>query len=441
MVSCVVALVACSPDVTTDETSATVPGSDAGADTGVGGSTTSNYERLFPKDYIIDIDLSLSTADWALLMQDPLKDVYVPATLTFDGIVVSEVGMRLKGNSSRHSVAEAGGVRYSFKVDIDRFVVGQELLGIDKFNLNNSYHDPTYMRERLALGLFGEKSVIAPRHGYGRLSINGQLFGLYAVVEQVDKEFLRAHFSDDSGNLYKPELQSGNLLWHGSDITAYPDINLKTNEDAPDHSGLLHFIDVLNNTPLEQLPTALSEVFDVDAFLQWLAINTALVLLDSYAGSPHNYYLYEDPSTGRFVYIPWDTNGAYGVHSCGGPGHLEPQEKLDLDHLEPICGPASERPLIMRLLDIPSYRAIYRAHLADLLADLWSLSTVTAQITEVAALIRDDVAADPNTFYSIAEFETNLHNDVIDGHKTIFGLTRFTEYRVTELASQGIGAN
>ncbi len=395
-------------------------------------------ENVFVEDRVVDVNVDLLSADWDKMMENPNEDIYVPATITYDGERLENVGIRIKGNSSRSSVIRDGGTRFSFKIDTDLYVENQELLGVDKLNFNNSFHDPSYLRERITLRLFEAFGVVSPRHAYAKFSINGEYFGLYAVIEQVDKEFLKRHFEDNSGNLYKPELNSGSLRWQGENIENYRDINLKTNEESPDHSALIHFIDVLNNYDAEQFKNEIENILDTEAFLRWLAINTALVILDSYAGSPHNYYLYHDPERGVFTYIPWDVNGAYGVHSCGGSQKVTDEEKLTLSYLEPVCGTLDSKPLIQKVLAVDEYQQRYQALLAELLRDHWNPSAVAAEIALAADLIRESVHADPTSFYDGASFETNLQSDVDSAGKLIFGLQSFVDLRYANLEEQGV---
>ena len=61
-------------------------------------------------------------------------------------------------------------------------------------------------------------------------------------------------------------------------------------------------------------------MFDVDHFLKWLAVNTAIDNWDTYGAMAHNYYLYGDPrQKGRLQWIPWDNNMAFGINPMGGP--------------------------------------------------------------------------------------------------------------------------
>lgn len=381
-----------------------------------------DYDLLFPSDRIVDVDLAISDADWALLLEDPLADVEVPADLTYDGEVLASIAIRFKGNSSRNSVAMMGSTRFSFKLDLDELVDGQDLHGVDKLNLNNGFKDPSYLRETLGYDLYRAAGVPAPRTAFARVTLNGEPHGLYTVVEQIDKDFLRAHFEDDTGDLLKPENPAGTLQWRGDSFADYPGIEVKTNEEDPEHASFIAFVDAVNQGSAADLDA----IFDVDLFLRWLATNTALVNLDSYAGTAHNYYLYEDRSTGKWVYLPWDVNETYGNFTC----NLTADQLIGLAWDAPYCQPASTRVLITRVLDEPDWKARYRTYLDEILATSWG------DVDVRAALIRDDVAADPTKFFTTDDFETGLHEDVVRGQQRIFGLTSFHDRRVAALAAQ-----
>ena len=71
------------------------------------------------------------------------------------------------------------------------------------------------LHERLgehAYALFQEAGVDAPRHTYAKFCINDKYYGLYSMIENVEKGFLKDHFGDnDNGNLYK-------AYWTANDI-------------------------------------------------------------------------------------------------------------------------------------------------------------------------------------------------------------------------------
>jgi hypothetical protein len=78
------------------------------------------------------------------------------------------------------------------------------LAGMTCINLKSMYNDPSQMREALAWRLFRQAGVPAARHTYAKLAFDATYYGLFSVIEQVDKRFLKDHFGDNhQGNLYK----------------------------------------------------------------------------------------------------------------------------------------------------------------------------------------------------------------------------------------------
>ena len=154
--------------------------------------------------------------------------------------------------------------------------------------------------------------VKAPRVSHARLYINEQYWGLYSVIEQIDKTFVKNNFSNGSGNLYKNNAWS-RLEWLGDTIAHYQeDIELKTNESENDWADFLELVDVLNNTPDSTFATAIQKVFNVDTYLRVLAADIALNNWDSYVDNQRNWYIYHNPDTDLFEWIPWDYNLSMG---------------------------------------------------------------------------------------------------------------------------------
>ena len=63
-------------------------------------------------------------------------------------------------------------------------------------NLKSMYNDPAQMREALAWRLLRDAGVPAARHTYAKLAFDATYYGLFSVIEQVDKRFLTDHFGD-----------------------------------------------------------------------------------------------------------------------------------------------------------------------------------------------------------------------------------------------------
>lgn len=424
----------------------------------------------FISDDVVKVYITMKPEIWNHLQSRADKEEYKQADFWFDGELVPGVAVRSKGSSSLTYVIEDGSSRISLKIDFNLLNDALTFRGLKKLNLNNNYRDPTFMRERLAYELFQDMGVPAPRATHVDLWVNDTHLGLYTQVEQVDRTFLRRQFGHDSGNLYKPIPPGSYLDWTEEDLEKQragmdadeadgdPEINigggdlreiqrafsltvsgenddtgdpggtqfdyidymkLKTNEKRADHSALLRFIDVLNNEPDETFPREIEKVLDVDEALRFLAVETMLVCLDSYLGRGVNYYLYE--IDGRFQLIPWDLNESFGTYKCG----LDKDEIIGFYIDEPTCGPVAERPLIDRLLAHEPYRDVYHGYLEEMLAGPFSVGAMNLRIDELSDMIRPYVEADDLRFHSVADFETNLSEDV----GRFFGLKSFVADR------------
>jgi len=265
-----------------------------------------------------------------------------------------------------------------------------------------------------------ESGAIASRVAHYRLYIdigigNGPIyFGLYTSVEVVDKRFLEDRFGDDSGNLYKPD-------GPGSDLTSFMGVAMEkeTNEDEADWSDVQRFIEILNtNYPnTDYFKSAIEQVFDIDTFLSWLAVNSVLCNIDSYAGTGHSYFLYNNPVDGKFYFIPWDCNESFGAfYGSRNAGNM---------HEWNIFNPTDSgpKPLIEKILEVPEYMAAYTEKIHALLDGPLSDPEITARIESLHSLARPYVIGaqgefPPNTLLS----DQNLFDQALYSNITETGL-------------------
>ena len=216
-------------------------------------------------------------------------------------------------------------------------------------------------------------------------------------------------------------------------------MGLKTNENKPDHSALFRFLDILNNEPNASFPQEIEKVLDVDQVLRFLAVSTTVVHLDNYTGQfGHNYYLYE--SNGKFTIIPWDLNMAFGTFNNG----IDRQGIINFYIDEPTSGPVAERPLVSRLLSVPSYLETYHGYLSELINGPFSLEVMEPRINELADIIRPYVQDDTSKFFTTREFEMNLREGVrprnqVPGMQLSIGLKAFVRERAESIHQQLVG--
>lgn len=410
----------------------------AGGSAGAPVSPGPRYSVIFNRDVVDEYELVFSTVNWEALQNDPFT--YVSATLNYADETYISIGVRYKGNSSFHAVPPP---KKPFKVDFNRYVSGQDFHGVKKLNFSNSLWDPSMMRELLAYDTFADAGCPACRTSHVKLFVtvpgiySRELFGVYIMIEQVDKTYLMDRFRNDSGNLYKAAMWGGDLKWLGSDPMPYRDCyEKKTNELEDDWSDLINFIYVLNSTPEPSFKTQIEKVLNVDGFLSYLAANTALSNLDSIAGRNCNFYLYRNPRTGKFEFLPWDLNEAFGNHTLPRDNGLTADEMLTLDVHNPVS--TGEHVLIERILNVPEYMAEYLSRLRALVNGRFLPGAMHAEIDRTYTLIKADVYLDVHKEFSSGDFDLSIEHDIPENTDPtrILGLKPFVTQRVTSILTQ-----
>lgn len=397
-----------------------------------GFAQSTDGDALFDVPGIHDVHITFTQPGfWDSLVAYKPLDKPMMGAVDIDGTAMDSVGVQLKGNSSYNSYP---GVKKSMKISFDEFV-GQKFDGLKTLNLNNSFKDPTMMREKIMLDFCNRNGIPAPRCTYARVYLNGTLWGLYTMVEQVNKTFLTDRFGNNDGNLFKGD-PNGTLQWMGNlPANYYNNYELKTNETANDWSDLVHLIDEINNTPSGQFHDSLERVMDTETFIGVWASNILFSNLDSYQGSGHNYYIYHDTIENRFKFISWDVNEAFGNFQMGmgWPG---------IQTMSPfyIPNPPNSRPLTNKMLQNTLYHDAYVDRLCSLATYDFTTAHLYPIIDSLANLIRTDVYADPNKMYTNQQFEDNINTPISGGPMgQIPGLKDFVIGRRNALQTQLAG--
>jgi hypothetical protein len=333
---------------------------------------------------------------------DPASDRHIPGPGA-EGMAFSTAEFSLVNSGNRTLRTP----KRSWKITLeDSSGDAGRLAGMTCVNLKSMYNDPSQMREALAWRLFGRAGVPAPRHTYAKLAFDATYYGLYSVIEQVDKRFLKDHFGGNHrGNLYKA--YCGDVGCATLEHRAGPDgddsgrqyykvaadddrtYRLKTNEDDRDAStydDLAQFIRTINGMALgdgdgrfdtDAFRESVDGIMNAPAFLRWAAVNVLLGSWDNYYATPSNYYLYNSGRLGAeddfmrspyFTFIPWDYDNCLGIDYFGTKWQYT--DILDWPsntrHYNRERG-TSRIPLVQNLLRNRDYRQYYLDYLETLL--------------------------------------------------------------------------
>ncbi len=358
--------------------------------------------RLFDPDQVHTVDIQMR--DWQGFLEEAGEEEYSPCTLVIDGETFRQVGIRAKGNNSLRLTEEYGLLRYSLKLEFDHYLEGGHYHGLDKFYLDASFQDNSYLKTWLAYDMMGYMGVPAPLCSFVWVTVNQEPWGLFLAVEEPEDGFAERVFGEDHGLLYKPDYRSLReenadvaLRYVGEDPEDYGNIfrNAKFPVSAEDQQRLIEALRVLSTG--ENLETAV----DVDQALRYFTVQVFVMNWDSYLGyTGHNYFLYE--KNGRISILPWDYNLAFGTYALGMEDPIrDPNVLINYPIYTPAEGSVMrERPLYHILMQEDAYFAQYQEYFRQLLAGYFSSGLFQTRLYRMAGQIASYVEADPTAFCS-----------------------------------------
>ena len=446
-----------------------------------------DYEVVFPQDEVNMITITISEENWALMMADMEENygelgtktqnnqgnakgdrpanpgdqqnmapgpgnegmgnievdesnpIWVTATIQFEGETWENVGMRFKGNSSLRDSWSSGNLKMPFKLDFDEFeedfpeIEDQRFYGFKQLSFSSNFSDNSYLREKVTADIFRDAGVPSAQTAFYAIYLeNGtgvEYMGLYTAVEVIDDTVIETQFEDDSGNVYKPEGTCATFAAGTYNENCY---DKETNQDDADYSDLALLLEALHSglrlTDSASWRDGLESIFNVEEFINYLAVNTVVQNWDTYGVMNHNYYLYTDPDTGLINWIPWDNNMAL-QSSPGGNGRTAPANKNDgaVNAQQPGGGNQSapsisldevgeKWPLIRYIMDDEVYSQQYVAAVENVISEVFTVEKMTAIYEKYANLIESYVKAEtsaPSNSQFISAVQT-LKNHVAE---------------------------
>lgn len=262
---------------------------------------------------------------------------WMTATVTIDGTVFSDVGIKLKGNSTLRGLQSGGGDTVGgtggdlsvdepeglpWRIRLDKYVDGQNYQGQTDVVVRGN-NTETSLNEAVALELLGAAGLATEEAASTRFSVNGGTQTLRLVIQNPTEQWDDENFDGD-GILYKAEAE-GDYSYRGTDPTAYADAfsieASTTGED--DYTPLISLLEFVNDSDDATFAAELSQHLDVDAFATYLAMQTLVANSDDIDGPGNNSYLRYDTATGVFTVVAWDQNlsfGGMGGGGAAGPG-------------------------------------------------------------------------------------------------------------------------
>ena len=339
-------------------------------------------DDIFPTDRVLDVQITVADADWDTIryqsrdffsaLHESRKSAppeapytYVDASVTIDGVAFPSVGLRKKGFLGSQSTT-----RPSLKIKLNHTDKDAGIEGLTNLTFNNNQQDISLVSQFMGYALFNAAGSPAPRCAYARVMVNGVNLGVYSHVETVRRSFLRRAFGTDDGTLYEGPYVDFYEGWVGS-------FEHKIGDDAPGREKIRRLIEVLEGEG-KNSEEAVGELVDLDTFYTFWAVEGLLGFWDGYSGNNNNFFIYLNPTTDKFHFLPWGADSLFSKHS-------------KLRHHNKAGAPISVKTqglLTHKLYQQKSVRERYAKTMTDILENHWNETELLAEVDRIDAMVR-----------------------------------------------------
>lgn len=393
------------------------------------------FGPVFPQDEVTEVHITID-ADSLAEMLENFENVHeYPAQFVFLSSAINDtmelVGIRLRGNTSLTAPKK------SFKIEFDAFDGNSDWFGLEKMNLVSQQNDPSMMRAKLCHDAFRAFRIANARTSYTRLYINEEYMGLYLNIEQIDEEFAELYFDHQGdGNVYKCTYPAS-FEYLGNTPQAYQveppgerTYDLQNNLWRDDYSKLANLIDVINNTPDNDILCTLPKYFDIEDYITIAAIDILLGNWDNHIFLKNNFYLYEDEYTGQTRFIPYDLDNSFGLDWLGIDWAQRDIYNWQWD--------GEMRPLYQLILDTPEYRNRFNEQIATICETYFNESNIAEKVEYYKSLISESLETD--TYYP-QNFDFTFNDFLVSdteafGEHVMYGIIPYVTARRTSALAQ-----
>ena len=437
-----------------------------------GSTEEDDFLNLFSADVKVELRLDISDEQLQLLQSDyevyssfgsksPIyrkANLYVKMTLPNGNVkerFIEEVGVRMKGNTSRTAFYNSSEGMYNLihlKISFGETFDKEEYYGssakvwsssdarkerknrtfatLEKMDIRwNKEDDATYIREIYSYDVYREMGVLAPHANLASVDMAGNHLGVFTIYEPVDDIFLEKNLPEEllGGDLYK----CGWGINGGASFLSYCSIgiedednalfyayDLKTNKKTSTHEALNNFISSIGKSGLTK--GDIEALMDVDNFISFAAISWFLGNPDDLRNNYNNYYVYFTPE-GKAMFIPYDYDRALGIsHDWNPSGHgMTKDDPLTKDR---GAGGKQENPVYLKTV---VKGGLYVEEYKDRLSEIASSNLFSS------ARFVDRYEKAKKLYTGLTEPSKDFHND--GGHHTYFDIN------ITAAPSDGNG--
>jgi hypothetical protein len=247
------------------------------------------WAALFDANSVHAVELSLSDEAITELGGEPGS--YAQAEIVVDGTALSGVALKMRGSGD----TQRWDGKPNFRINLRKYGNCTPFASTDELVLNAGEDDPAQAREVVSAQLLDGLGLAASRAVFATLAINGESFGLYTLVENVDAWFIAHHFAE------------AGTLWEGEDDADFSDAGVSDWDRVvgTGDKGSVEAVVRLVQTAGDDFYAEADALVDMEQFLAHWAALAAVGHPKAYPYEPGDVFLFAPDSDPRFLFVPW----------------------------------------------------------------------------------------------------------------------------------------
>ena len=288
----------------------------------------------------------MADSDYNFMVDNPLQDIVRIGAIAYGGVVIDNVEVNIKGHASRSAPKVSWKFHTPQSYDLD--MPGLFSAPVDEVDMQADWSDRSHGRAILSWDAY--KRAGFPNHQMFpiRTQRNGAFQGEYSLQDTYDGTWREQEGYDDK-QFYEAETSAFSTSPANVQFS-------KKSPDTTDFAPIAAFISGVRLSGNAQRNYLLGNA-DLPQMINYAAVTA---IIEHHDSSSKNFFMSQDPVTGRWSILPWDLDHTLGNGCC----------KVNSNFVTPAEPGDNTSALMRAILAEPEWRDMYFRRLRTLVNDL-----------------------------------------------------------------------
>lgn len=300
------------------------------------------------------VEWFISNSDYTTMVNNPLQDIVRIGAVAYGGQVIDNVEVNIKGHASRSAPKPSWKFHTPHGYDLD--MPGLLVEPVDEFDMQADWSDRSHGRAIVSWDAYQRAGFPTHQMFPIRTQRNGAFQGEYSLQDTYDGTWREQNGYDDQ-QFFEAESSAFSTAPIATQFS-------KKSPDQTDLAPVAAFVSGVRLSGAAQRTYLLGNA-DLPQMINYAAVTA---IIEHHDSSSKNFYLTQDPVTGRWSILPWDLDHTLGNGCC----------QVNSRFVTPAEAGDNTSALMRAILAQPEWRDMYFRRLRTLVNDLLATGRMEA---------------------------------------------------------------